>query len=896
MAQVRISDGVVTPSGPYTPGIAPIKPEFVVRAHGSRGGDARAASSSATVTHEREKSHAAAADEQRQEEKGAVQDDVDDDLAEASMAMDQPGAKRPKLKGSARRRAKREEHAAQVAAAKAAATSEGVGTCGGKSGQRGQNKNRKFGKIGDDISAGLCDSIMKPQPCKFGGPPPKGKCFYEHDVERYLKVKKQDISFPAPPPPPVLEDVDEKVRFSKLGLLSVPGKSTVDGLSSDAQHYLDSHYSTQAPFCKWNNVPDLVSETELENNDSADTTADCKRSLLLDGRTYCTAFHQLGDHCPAGWRCRFLGAHVKVLDEKSGGTAEESSIQIQEETRSVVKDVQLLRKKGFVFREENEEQGKSTFWLGEYNWVGQEKLKALRKREYLLPRTNAVLARLETENTQLALPQRPITLSPEEVEDHRVKEDRRVQQRQAGKEQRQQQHAGRKRKGDSSARVEEVDLDDLENEMRAQTAQVPQTQAAEAKAEAEAGAQTSSGDGLIFDLSSIDTARIRPSEKRRLRWKGELYLAPLTTTGNLPFRKLCSTFGSDIHCGEMGLAESYLQGNSSEWSLVRRWEGERIFGTQLCGSRPDLLVPVAEALYNECGDALDFVDLNCGCPIDMVFNRGGGSALMDHPNKLGKILRGMSAVLGEIPVTIKMRTGTSSKVNTAHKLFARVQTEFAVGAATLHGRSRQQRYKNLADWSYVRECASTLREAVREHNESARTADKEEMVPIPIYGNGDVYSWEDYYANLEHTGVDGEMLARGALIKPWLFTEIKERRSWDISSRERLDMVRRYASYGLSHWGSDTQGVNLTRRFLCEAISFWHRYVPHGLLEYVPPRINDRPPIFKGRDELETLLASGNSNDWVKISEMFLGKAPADWNFIPKHKSNSYSDAAENQG
>lgn len=138
---------------------------------------------------------------------------------------------------------------------------------------------------------------------------------------------------------------------------------------------------------------------------------------------------------------------------------------------------------------------------------------------------------------------------------------------------------------------------------------------------------------------------------------------------------------------------------------------------------------------------------------------------MDATGRLSKILRGVSAALGETPVTIKLRTGTGVKRN-AHKLFPRLQTEWGVGAATLHGRSRKQRYKSLADWSYIRECTNALRSSVREWNESSSTADQQEMQTIPIYGNGDVYDWRDYDHNVQTTGVDGTMIARGALIKP----------------------------------------------------------------------------------------------------------------------------------
>ena len=68
--------------------------------------------------------------------------------------------------------------------------------------------------------------------------------------------------------------------------------------------------------------------------------------------------------------------------------------------------------------------------------------------------------------------------------------------------------------------------------------------------------------------------------------------------------------------------------------------------------------------------------------------------------------------------------------------------------------------------------------------------------PIPIFGGGDCFSSQDYWEKVDTTGVDGIMIGRGALIKPWIFTEIKERREWDISSRERLELVRkvRYVS------------------------------------------------------------------------------------------------------
>ena len=154
-----------------------------------------------------------------------------------------------------------------------------------------------------------------------------------------------------------------------------------------------------------------------------------------------------------------------------------------------------------------------------------------------------------------------------------------------------------------------------------------------------------------------------------------------------------------------------------------------------------------------------------------------------------------------------------------------------------------------------------------------------------------------YYHHLADGILDGIMIGRGALIKPWICTEIKENRNykptdslkgvWDISAGERLEIVRKYVHYGLEHWGSDARGVDQTRRFLLEWLSFLWRYVPVGLLDR-PQAMNQRPCCYVGRSDLETLLGSRKVDDWIRISEMFLGPVPEGFTFVPKHRSYAY--------
>ncbi|OTA64020.1 tRNA-dihydrouridine(47) synthase [NAD(P)(+)] [Hypoxylon sp. EC38] len=426
---------------------------------------------------------------------------------------------------------------------------------------------------------------------------------------------------------------------------------------------------------------------------------------------------------------------------------------------------------------------------------------------------------------------------------------------------------------------------------------------------------------------------LKPSEKRKIYFGRETpVLAPLTTQGNLPFRRLCVELGAQITYSEMAMGMPLVQGQKGEWALMKAHESEIApprftpgkgtvvkgydnskdlkFGAQISGNQPWVVMKTTEALTKFLPH-LRVVDLNCGCPIDLVYKAGAGSGLLDTPSKLEKMVRGMNVVSGEVPITAKLRMGVRDDKPTADKLIERLafgghDTRDRLGAPgcaaiTLHGRSRQQRYTKSANWSYIAECSALIKSYKYKKDELTDTAREPDAntqanaVDSKVYfiGNGDCYSHVDYFDHIDNAGVDTVMVARGAMVKPWIFEEIEKGQYLDKSASERLGYIEKFVRYGLEAWGSDEMGLGFTRRFLLEWLSFTHRYVPIGLLEHLPPSLNDRPPRYRGRNDLETLLASDNYKDWIKISEMFLGPAHPSFKFQPKHKSNSYEIEAE---
>jgi tRNA-dihydrouridine synthase 3 len=389
----------------------------------------------------------------------------------------------------------------------------------------------------------------------------------------------------------------------------------------------------------------------------------------------------------------------------------------------------------------------------------------------------------------------------------------------------------------------------------------------------ESSTQTESEAGTDVITPDCDRSlKLHPREKKLIDFREKLYLAPLTTVGNLPFRRVCKVLGADVTCGEMAMCTNLLQGQASEWALLRRHSSEDLFGVQICGAYPDSVARATELIDQEC--TVDFIDINMGCPIDIVVEKGAGSALLNKPMRIKSIIEAASGTVDK-PITVKVRTGFFEGKNRIDSLITDIGS-WGAGAVTIHGRSRQQRYSKLANWDYVYQCARKAPDALQ------------------VLGNGDVCSyldWNTHKADCPELATC--MIARGALIKPWIFTEIKEQRHWDITSGERLNILKDFVHFGLEHWGSDTKGVETTRRFLLEWLSYTFRYIPVGLLDVIPQRLNWRPPSYHGRDDLETLMASDSAADWVRISEMLLGKVPDGFTFAPKHKSNAY-DRAEN--
>jgi len=282
-------------------------------------------------------------------------------------------------------------------------------------------------------------------------------------------------------------------------------------------------------------------------------------------------------------------------------------------------------------------------------------------------------------------------------------------------------------------------------------------------------------------------------------------MAPMAMGGNLPYRRLCREYGAVRTCSEMVLADKLVKGGDRP--LIRHHENETDFGVQLAGKRPGVM---AEASMIAVVSGAKFIDLNFGCPIDLVVKRGAGAALMKRPTRLAEVVAAVRRTV-DVPLSAKLRLGYSETKMNVVDLALRAQ-DAGADAVGVHGRTRNQRYRLNARWGLIDEVALA--------------------VDIPVLGNGDLLTPWDLEHRREETTVRSFLVARGALIKPWIFRELAEGRSFDPSLPERWAVLRRYCDLALEHFGDDEKGTARARKFFLWHCNFWHRYRPWTAEEF----------------------------------------------------------------
>lgn len=283
-------------------------------------------------------------------------------------------------------------------------------------------------------------------------------------------------------------------------------------------------------------------------------------------------------------------------------------------------------------------------------------------------------------------------------------------------------------------------------------------------------------------------------------------MAPMAIGSNLPYRRLCREFGADLTCSEMVIADKLVRGG--ERPLLRHHPSESAFGVQLCGKREASL---AEAARLAVAAGARFIDLNFGCPIDLIVRRGSGAALLKRPRKLAELVLAVRQAV-PVPLSVKIRSGYSEDRRNAVEV-ARLAVAAGADALMVHGRTRAQRYKRSADWGIIAEVAAA--------------------VPVPVVGNGDLLTIWDFERRRRETPIRSFLVARGCLIKPWLFKELREGRPWYPTAAERWQVMHRYFAHACEHFGDDAKGLDRVRRFCLWHLRFWHRWRPHTEADFL---------------------------------------------------------------
>ncbi|MCL1903397.1 MAG: tRNA dihydrouridine synthase DusB [Oscillospiraceae bacterium] len=232
-------------------------------------------------------------------------------------------------------------------------------------------------------------------------------------------------------------------------------------------------------------------------------------------------------------------------------------------------------------------------------------------------------------------------------------------------------------------------------------------------------------------------------------------LAPLADVGDSAFRIMAKRFGAAYTVSEMISAKGLTFGDRKTAELLEISDSERELngcycpcGIQLFGSEPE---SIAKAVEFALSYKPDIIDINAGCPVNKVVSTGAGSALMKTPSLFGRIMESAVRAAGDVPVTVKIRSGWDEREKNAVQI-ARNAEACGISAVTVHGRTRMQMYSGKSDLGII--------------------AAVKNAVDIPVIGNGDVADATSCVQMYRQTGCDLVMLGRATFGNPWIFREI----------------------------------------------------------------------------------------------------------------------------
>ena len=230
--------------------------------------------------------------------------------------------------------------------------------------------------------------------------------------------------------------------------------------------------------------------------------------------------------------------------------------------------------------------------------------------------------------------------------------------------------------------------------------------------------------------------------------KSDIVVAPMAGISNDAFRQLCFEFGAGLVYSEMVSDKAIYYNNQRTMDMLKLSEDVHPVSLQLFGT--DIKTMVYAAKVMDKNTSCDFIDINMGCPANKVIKTGAGSAMMRNEDETVIIVKQIVQNVNK-PVTVKMRLGYDNQHINFLSLAKKLE-EVGVSAIALHARTRTQMYEGHANWSYIKELKDNLN--------------------IPVIGNGDVRSVEDYLRMKEETGCDAVMIGRALVGNPFLIKEI----------------------------------------------------------------------------------------------------------------------------